>query len=82
MKQVDVMPTEGQFVGVWVYGCDVWSDTYQWTDDGALKRYCVIPESLVAVTEVGDIWESTISTDEFPWGREDNPADSVTFFVM
>ena len=32
MKQVDEMPTSGQFVAVWSYGEKIWSEVYMWKD--------------------------------------------------
>lgn len=32
MKQVKDMPQEGQFVGVWEYKGNIWSNTYKWID--------------------------------------------------
>lgn len=39
MKQVDKMPTSGQFVAVWEFNDRVWSCTYKWDDDGRLSQY-------------------------------------------
>lgn len=36
MKQVNEMPTEGQFVAMWEYNNKIWSDTFRWVD-GSLK---------------------------------------------
>jgi len=32
MKQVDEMPTSGQFVAVWIYQCEIFSVTLKWVD--------------------------------------------------
>ena len=38
MKQVDEMPTSGQFVAVWVFDGNPFADTLLW-DEGDLKSY-------------------------------------------
>ena len=39
MKQVDEMPTSGQFVAVWQYNKKPWSEVYEWDCDGDLFTY-------------------------------------------
>lgn len=38
MKEQTEMPTNGQFVAVWVYDGKTWSTTYKW-ENGDLLRY-------------------------------------------
>ncbi len=38
MRQVAERPTEGQFVQVWIYGGQVWADTYRYIE-GKLHVY-------------------------------------------
>ena len=38
MKQIDKMPTSGQFVAVWQYNKKPWSEVYEW-DDSELYIY-------------------------------------------
>lgn len=38
MILVKEMPTSGQFVAVWEFNGEVWSDRYQW-DKGGLMEY-------------------------------------------
>lgn len=51
-KETDTMPTEGQFVAVWIGFNEVWSDTYQWQDD-----------SLLVYSTVRDNWEDESYVD-------------------
>lgn len=39
MKQVDAMPTEGQFVVIYINPNGIWSDCLMWGDDGQLYKY-------------------------------------------
>ena len=39
MKQVDEMPTSGQFVAVWQCNKKPWSEVYEWDCDGDLYTY-------------------------------------------
>ena len=38
MKQISVMPTEGQFVAIWEYDGEIWSGTYKY-NKGRLMVY-------------------------------------------
>ena len=55
MKQVDKMPVEGQFVSVWEFNNEVWSETCRF-DGGVLELY------------VGqeDYWRTMREIDELP----------------
>ena len=46
MKKVKEMPTSGQFVAVWEYDGNLWSNTMEWKEDGCLYHY----------EETGDKW--------------------------
>ena len=37
MKEVPEMPTEGQFVVMWIYKGNIWSDTYRWIGDNVFQ---------------------------------------------
>lgn len=39
MKEITEMPTDGQFVAVWLYDGEIWSNTYRF-HDGITQRYC------------------------------------------
>ncbi|QDH45633.1 hypothetical protein AAM22_gp58 [Pantoea phage vB_PagM_AAM22] len=51
-KQVLTMPTEGQFVAVWIGFDKVWSDTYKWEEN-----------SLLVYSTVRDRWEEETDVD-------------------
>lgn len=38
MLEVPSMPTEGQFIGMWIYEGKIWCNTYRWID-GVLHQY-------------------------------------------
>lgn len=80
MKQVDVMPTSGQFVAMWSYGGEVWADNFRWTDEDKLERYCSIPDNLIGFAETASVWDE-VSIKQFPWGRESDPATDIKFFT-
>ena len=39
MKESSVMPKEGQFVAVWTYKGELWSDTFLIDERGNLTKY-------------------------------------------
>lgn len=54
MKEVNEMPTEGQFVAVYTYNGKIWSGTYLWDDEGLAKEYCIYEDGFVRVGGMGD----------------------------
>lgn len=66
-KQVFTMPTEGQFVAVWIGFDEVWADTYKWEEN-----------SLLVYSTVCDNWEEETDVDnvKFLTSTED-----IKFFV-
>lgn len=71
MKQVNRVPTSGQFVAVWEYGVNVWSSTYQW-EDGKLQEYNDDDDDFRTV--VGGV-------NRTAWGYDPNILETTKFYV-
>ena len=48
MKQVDEMPTGGQFVAVWQYNKKPWSEVYEWDDDSQIDELYIRRNAVTA----------------------------------
>lgn len=66
-KQVLTMPTEGQFVAVWIGFDKVWSDTYKWEEN-----------SLLVYSTVRDSWEEETDVDNVKFLTS---KEGIKFFV-
>ena len=70
MKQISNAPLEGQFVAVWVYNNQVWSDVYRW--DGV---------DLWVYTDTTDDFDKLTYLDTTAWGNNPKITD-VKFFEV
>lgn len=53
-KQVLTIPTEGQFVAVWIGFDKVWSDTYKW-EENSLLVYSTVRDRCEEETDVDNV---------------------------
>lgn len=53
MKEVNEMPTEGQFVAVYTYNGNVWSGTYAWDAD-IITEYFLYSDDFEPICGTGE----------------------------
>lgn len=70
MKQVNEMPTTGQFVAVWEYNGQIWSGIYDWQDD-YFHEY----------DNHDDDWARLHGVNRTAWGYDPLIFEKTKFFV-
>ena len=68
IKQVSQMPTEGQFVAVWIYDGAIWSDTLKYVD-GVLHCFSDELNDFAEQPLVGIDWYRNVNADFYVLGE-------------